>query len=136
MKLFKNLFWIGVCLVFASPVVAENYVCELPATLEGTLMLEKSDPSTSSDEKSHSFPALRLKKAISVGCQTDDELCSPEQNVSVLQLALNGKQSEQFKKFKGSVAKVSGKLFHSDNGNHYTNVLIDVTSIAAKKVKE
>lgn len=127
MKLSNYL--VAVTLLISLPALAQNYVCESPATLEGTLITSKSDPAMSSDEKSHAFSAVQLKTPISIGCQADDEFCSPEQNVSVLQLVLAKNQTKQFKELKGKSVKITGKLFHAENGNHYTNVLMNVENI-------
>lgn len=134
MRYFKKLL-IGITFTTLSfSVLAESYVCETSATLDGILTTENSDPAMSSDEKTHPFPALKLAKGISVGCQSGDELCSTENNISVLQLSLPKTQMELFKKLKGKHAKVSGKLLHSENGNHYTAVLINVESISGVEV--
>lgn len=130
MKLSKYILCALTLCVITSLSFAENYICEMPAILEGVLTTSKSDPAMSADEKAHNFPALQLKKAISVGCQANDEFCSPEQNVSILQLVLTKQQVKQFNDLKGKTVRVNGKLFHSENGNHYTNVLMTVESIS------
>ncbi|MDR0674593.1 MAG: DUF4431 domain-containing protein [Zoogloeaceae bacterium] len=49
----------------------------------------------------------------------------------LLHLVLDEKRMAEFKSLKGRRVSVNGTLFHSDNGNRQTDVLMDVTSISA-----
>lgn len=53
----------------------------------------------------------------------------PDEKIRKIQLSFPYNQKENIKKFKNKTVKITGKFFHSDNGNHYTNVLIDVEKI-------
>ena len=116
-------------LFIGSFVLAQPYQYGAPVTLEGTLLTSTADASITFDEKAHDFPALKLDKPISVLCSHKETDCTPETGVILLQLVLRPQQMEQFKKLKGKSVKVRGTLFHSDNGHHFTSVLIDVQEI-------
>jgi hypothetical protein len=122
---------LSLVLWFASGVVfAQSYEYDTLATIEGTLISSTAEPEITYDEKSHQFPALKLLKPISVLCSAKKtDSCQPETGVTLLHLVLKEKQMKQFKKLKGKTVKLSGNLFHSDNGHHFTSVLLDVESI-------
>lgn len=108
---------------------AQSYKYDAPVLLEGVLISSKADPAITIDEKPHQFPALQLRSPISVLCAPQATDCQPETGVTLLHLVLKEKQMAQFKKMKGKSAKLKGTLFHSDNGNHFTSVLLEVESI-------
>ncbi|WP_448670444.1 DUF4431 domain-containing protein [Pseudoxanthomonas mexicana] len=51
----------------------------------------------------------------------------------LLQMVLDQRGMAEFKRLKGKRASVSGVLFHSGNGNHQTDVLIDVSLISESR---
>ncbi|HQH43821.1 MAG TPA: DUF4431 domain-containing protein [Syntrophorhabdaceae bacterium] len=108
---------------------AQSYKYNFPVALKGVLILSTADPAITYDEKPHQFPALKLAQPISVLCASGETDCQPEMGVTVLHLVLKEKEMAQFKKLKGKAVKVSGTLFHSDSGHHFTSVLLDVKSI-------
>jgi len=121
---FLTALWLACGVAFA-----QSFKYDVPVTLEGTLMSSTADASITYDEKPHQFPALKLHKPISVLCAPKETDCQPEMGVTILHLVLKEKEMAQFKKLKGKVVKLSGTLFHSDNGHHFTSVLLDVKSI-------
>jgi len=94
-------------------------------TLQGTLL---SGNGMTPDGKKLKFPAIRLAEPISVP-EDEPRDWSAEKDVVLLHMALDEKNMAAFKRLKGKPVKVTGKLFHSDNGNHQTNVLIFPVSI-------
>lgn len=52
-----------------------------------------------------------------------------EKGVVLLHMSLDEKMMKTFKSLKGKRVAVTGTLFHSDNGNHQTNVLVHPTDI-------
>jgi hypothetical protein len=106
---------------------AQTYAYE-PAvvTLTGTLILA---PGESPNGKQITFPALQLANPIRV--EGPDE--PPEKGVVLLHMVLNDKTMASFQTLKGKRATVTGALFHSDNGNHQTNVLVTPTAILPAK---
>lgn len=115
--------------VWAAVGVAGDFNYDSPVTIEGILTSGTADPSITADEKPHKFPALQLSAPISVVCAPEDKECQPESGISLLHLVLKQDQMDFFKKHKGSHVILSGELFHSDNANHYTSVLLDVKSV-------
>ncbi len=98
-------------------------------TLQGTLL---SGDGTTPDGKKLKFPAIRLTEPISVP-EDEPRDWPAEKGVVLLHMALDDKNMATFKRLKGKSVKVTGKLFHSDNGNHQTDVLIfPVSSTPAK----
>ncbi|WP_177225646.1 DUF4431 domain-containing protein [Variovorax sp. OK605] len=112
--------------LFASIATAKTLPYD-PAvvTLQGTLL---SGDGMTPDGKKLKFPAIRLAEPISVP-EDEPRDWSAEKGVVLLHLALDDKNMAAFKRLKGKPVKVTGKLFHSDNGNHQTNVLIFAVSI-------
>ena len=97
-------------------------------TLQGTLL---SAPGETPNGKKITFPALQLKDPITVEGTSAD---SPtEKGVVLLNMVLDDKTMPIYKSLKGKRVSVTGTLFHSDNGNHQTNVLVTPTAIAAAK---
>ena len=108
---------------------AEGLRYDKPVVLEGKFVTGRADAETTFDEKPHSFAALRLSKPISTTCAAGDDECSPETGVDLLQLVLDEAEMSKFDKLEGTPVKVKGTLFHSDNGHHFTSVLLDVEAI-------
>lgn len=103
---------------------AETYKYEPSvATLKGRLV---SAPGESPDGKKITFPALQLSTPITVQGLEDTPT---EKGVMLLHLSLSPKMMGDFNRLKGKKAAVTGSLFHADNGNHQTNVLISPASI-------
>jgi hypothetical protein len=110
-------------------VFGQTYKYDSVITLEGVFISAIADAAITSDEKPHKYTALKLNKPISVLCKSDDQYCETEDGVMLLQLVLKDAEWSKYKKLKGKKVKVQGTLFHSDNGNHFTSVLLDVSSI-------
>jgi hypothetical protein len=94
-------------------------------TLQGTLV--SSDGMTPAGARLK-FPAIRLAEPIAVP-QDDPRDWPAEQGVVLLHMALDDKNMAAFKRLKGKPVKVTGTLFHADNGNHQTSVLVFPVSI-------
>lgn len=127
----KNSIWLAALLSLAVPLssFAQAYKYEpAVATLQGTLL---SAPGETPNGKKITFPALQLAKPITVQGTSEDP--PSEKGVILLHMVLNDKTMEIFKDLKGKRVTVTGALFHSDNGNHQTNVLVTPTSIAPAK---
>ena len=107
---------------------AQPYAYE-PAVvrLAGTLI---SAPGESPNGKKITFPALQLASPITV--EGTSEESPTEKGVMLLHMVLDETSMATFKALKGKRAAVTGTLFHSDNGNHQTNVLIQTKAIAAR----
>ena len=72
---------------------------------------------------------LTLDKPVCVTGNTDD-INEPEQNVTDLQLALEGNQFARIRRLGRKVHVTAfGKLFHAHTAHHRTKVLLDVTEI-------
>jgi ketosteroid isomerase-like protein len=108
-----------------------SYVSESKVSLVGTVITASAPANETVDGEVHQYPALKLKKAIDVNCESDDEFCVSKQNMSVFQLAMNTEQYEQYedKKLRGKTVTVDGQLYPRDNGHHFTPFLILVKSI-------
>lgn len=96
-------------------------------SLQGRLI---SADGATPDGKAIKFPALQLSQAIVV---MGDEESPSEKGVLLLHMVLNQEMMPTFKKLKGQTVLVEGKLFHADNGNHQTNVLVIPSSISLAK---
>jgi hypothetical protein len=94
-------------------------------TLQGTL---RSGDGMTPDGQKLKFPALRLSAPIAVA-QDAPRDWPAEQGVVLLHLALDEKNMAAFKRLKGKPVQVTGTLFHADNGNQQTKVLIFPESI-------
>lgn len=107
---------------------AQPYAYE-PAvvSLTGTLL---SAPGESPNGRKITFPALQLASPILVEGTPDEPA---EKGVMLLHMVLNNKTMATFNALKGKRATVTGTLFHSDNGNHQTNVLVTPTAIVPLK---
>jgi hypothetical protein len=114
-------------LLFSAVVsIAQPYRYEpVVVTLQGTLV---SAPGQTPDGKPLTFPALKLNAPIAVLGSGDSPA---ESNVDLLHMVLNQKTAAAFRDLKGKRVLATGSLFHADNGNHQTAVLIAPTSIVA-----
>nr|WP_319566306.1 DUF4431 domain-containing protein [uncultured Rhodoferax sp.] len=112
----------------AFPSFAEIYKYE-PATvsLQGKLL---SATGETPDGKKIKYPALRLHSPIMVN---GDQNTPTEKGVLLLHMALGDETMAEFKRLKGQSVTVTGTLFHSDNGNHQTNVLITPSKVTPSK---
>ena len=123
----------GIALAFAltASLVAAKTLPYDPAivTLQGTLV---SGDGMTPDGAKLKFPAIRLTQPISVP-QDEPRDWSAEQGVVLLHMALDDKNMAAFKRLKGKPVKVTGTLFHADNGNHQTSVLVFPVSITPGK---
>lgn len=123
--LIALVFALTASLASASPLAYEPAI----VTLQGTLL---SADGMTPDGAKLKFPAIRLAKPISVP-EDEPRDWPAEKNVVLLHMALDEKNMAAFKRLKGQTVKVTGKLFHSDNGNHQTDVLIFPVSITPIK---
>jgi hypothetical protein len=105
---------------WAQPYTYEPTVVKL----NGTLL---SAAGETADGKRIPFPAIQLSAPITVQGSSDDP--PTEKGVMLLHMVLNEKTMITFKSLKGKAVEVVGTLFHSDNANHQTNVLVTPTSI-------
>ena len=123
-KIIVALFFTAAsALTAAQPYAYEPAVVRLT----GTLM---SAPGEAPSGKKITFPALQLASPIVVAGTSEE---SPtEKGVMLLHMVLDEKSMATFKALQGKRAEVTGTLFHSDNGNHQTNVLIQTKAIAAR----
>lgn len=110
----------------AVPITTTHKYEPAVVTLQGTLL---SAVGKTPDGEKITFPAIQLVNPITVQGTSVEE--PTENNVTLLHMVLDEKTRELFKSLKGNRVIVNGTLFHSDNGNHQTNVLITPTSIAA-----
>ena len=92
-------------------------------TLRGQLISARGE---SPDGKEISFPALQLQNSITL--QGTQEIPT-EKGVLLMHVVLDSAMMDAFTTLKGKQVVVTGKMFHSDNGNHHTNVLITPSSI-------
>lgn len=116
------------CLAIPLSSFAQTYKYEPTAvTLHGKLL---SSPGETPDGKRITFPALQLSKPIMV--QGDQETPT-EKGVTLMHMVLEPKMMETFKSLKGKSVSVTGTMFHSDNGNHQTSVLITPSAITPTK---
>ena len=121
---------IALALAFATSIAAAQSYPYEPAvvTLQGTLL---SSPGETPDGVKLRFPSLRLGKPITVQNAPNDP--DTEKGVVLMHMALNEKNMATFKRLKGQPVKVVGTLFHADNGNQQTNVLVSPVSITPLK---
>jgi hypothetical protein len=120
---------IGLTLVaFTASAFAATYTYgPQKVRLQGRLI---SADGATPDGKAIKFPALELTRPIVV---VGDEESPTEKGVRVLQMVLNQNLMKDFKTLKGQSVLVEGTLFHSDNGNHQTEVLVTPSSISSVK---
>ena len=118
-------FALTASLASANPLPYEPTI----VTLQGTLL---SADGMTPDGAKLKFPAIRLAKPISVP-EDEPRDWPAEKNVVLLHMALDEKNMAAFKRLKGQTVKVTGGLFHPDNGNHQTDVLIFPASITPIK---
>jgi len=118
-------FALAASLATAKPLPYEPAI----VTLQGTLL---SADGMTPDGAKLKFPAIRLAKPISVP-EDEPRDWPAEKNVVLLHMALDEKNMAAFKRLKGQTVKVTGGLFHSDNGNHQTDVLVFPASITPIK---
>ena len=127
----KNVILL-LAIVLGGPALAQTYTYGAKVTLQGTLV---SPEGFTPDEKKLTYPALQLAKPIAVhlGPESDQNFDEPERGVMLLHLVLDQPNRQAFKKLKGQRVRVEGSLFHSDNGHHQTDVLMDVKSMSPVK---
>lgn len=107
----------------AEPIRYEPQV----VTVHGKLL---SAPGATPDGKKLTFPAIQLDSPITV---EGDQESPTERGVVLMHLVLNPRMMESFKSLKGQPATITGSLFHADNGNHQTNVLMTPAQIRPAK---
>ncbi|MGZ8942619.1 MAG: DUF4431 domain-containing protein [Methylobacter sp.] len=116
-------------LMLAQTAYSESFYYDAPIFLKGTLVSETADSNITYDEKKHTYPAIKLSESIAILCEPTDTECQPESGINLLQLVLKPEQMKQFKKRISHLVTIHGEIFHADNGNHFTPVLLDVESI-------
>lgn len=121
-------FLVILAMVLSATSHSQTYKYE-PATvsLQGKLL---SATGESPDGKRITYPALKLNTPIVVN---GDQDTPTEKGVVLLHMSLGNESMADFKRLKGKSVTVLGTLFHSDNGNHQTNVLISPSSITQNK---
>ncbi len=97
-------------------------------SLRGKLISAKGE---TPDEKPITYPAIQLESPVSL--QGRGEFNSPESGVTLMQLVLNEQFWPIYEKEKGADVVVTGTMYHRDNGNQQTNVLITPTQIVPAK---
>ncbi len=130
MKTARRLLLI-LCGVIAAPACAQSYRYGAPeVTLQGMLI---SATGQTPDGAEVRYPAIKLVAPLTVEATDGKEDFEPSATgITLLQLSLDATTMRAFKQLKGRQARVSGTLFHSDNGHHYTDVLLSVTSVSDK----
>ncbi len=120
------------CALISSAAFAQTYTYgPSEVTLYGTLI---SAPGETPDGVKLTYPALELAIPITVNATPGDEAYEPtEKGVLLIHLVLDKEAMEQFKQLKGRRVAAAGKLLHSDNGHHQTDVLLSVTAITAAR---
>jgi len=121
--------------VLSLPSAADGYKFHQPAVLRGIVI---SAAATDARNRVITYPALQLREPITVagadpvGVAEDPDTLT-ERNVMLVQLAISDRAAwNQRFSFMGRLATVTcDRLFHADNGHHYTVVLCD-----AKKISE
>jgi hypothetical protein len=99
-------------------------------TLDGVLIYMSG---ITPDEQPVRFPAIKLSQPISVDKNQDNE---EETNVEFIQLAiLTDEMMTWVKSLEDKPVSITGTLYHADNGNHHTNVLM-MTEIIIPKAKQ
>jgi hypothetical protein len=123
---FKRILAV-LALVLAGSSYSQTYRYE-PTTvsLQGKLL---SATGETPDGKKIKYPALRLNNPITV---SGDQDTPTEKGVLLLHMTLGDETMVEFKRLKGQSVTVTGTLFHSDNGNHQTNVLLSPSAITKK----
>lgn len=130
MKIAQRLLLI-LCCVIAASACAQSYRYGAPeVTLEGTLI---SASGQTPDGVEVMYPALQLAAPLTVEATDGSEEFEPSATgITLVQLSLDATTMRAFKQLKGQPVRVAGTLFHSDNGHHYTDVLLSVTSVSAR----
>lgn len=111
-----------------STSVAEQLYKYEPSTytLKGVL---QSVAGETPDGGKLTFPAIKLEQPITV--QGDGETPT-EKSVTLMQLVLNAETQQVFVELEGKTVSITGTMFHADNANHQTNVLIAASAISSK----
>ena len=84
--------------------------------------------SVASGDEPETYWLLNLTAPICVA-GPPDELNSPEEDVSQVQLILNGEQYAQYKHLVGHRVRATGTLMHSITAHHKTPVLLSVQGL-------
>lgn len=99
------------------------------STLDGMLIYMSG---VTPDDQPIRFPAIKLSQSISVDKNQDNEA---ETNVEFIQLAiLTDEMMTWVKSLENKPVSITGTLYHADNGNHHTNVLM-MTEIITPKIR-
>jgi hypothetical protein len=99
-------------------------------TLDGVLIYMSG---VTPDDQPVRFPAIKLSQPIAVDKNQDNEA---ESNVEFIQLAiLTDEMMAWVKSLEDKPVSITGTLYHADNGNHHTNVLI-MTEIIIPRARQ
>lgn len=114
-----------------------GYRYNKPVTLRGVVQGIDNNGITLPINNSSGYPAIILSKPIDVIADTtttppkaEEEVETTERNVLVMQLVVFDQPiMVKYKAAKGQQVEIQGSLFHADNANHHTKVLMSVKSI-------
>ena len=125
---------LALVLVLVGPSGAHAVDVGKNITVTGTLQILKAPAETTGSEREEKYPAILLDNPMPIECASSEDFCESQTAVAVMQLVLdNDAEWRAFKKLKGKKATLSGTTFGSENGNHYTDFLLDVESIRKLK---
>lgn len=111
-----------------NPAVAgQAYKYSVKTTLTGTVATLQGK---AANGDRYPYQLLILDKSISVQADPNDPDSPAEVNVGKLHLSFDETMRSAMKRLDGAKVTLEGSLMHAFNGNHFTNVLFNITRIA------
>lgn len=82
-------------------------------------------------DRPETYWLLKLSNNVCVTGAKDDDLNTSEDDVTEMQLLLDDKQYNVYRRLVGKKVIVTGTLFHQHTGHHRTKVLLTVAKVVA-----
>ena len=133
MAMKKTALLVGFLICFILNVSAAAVPLGSKLSVAGTLRVLIAPATVTASERREIYFAIVLNAPISIeGCNHAEDFCENSKAVMVMQLVLDDEEIAFFEEHLNQQVLVSGTIFGSHTGHHFTDFLLDVKNIASR----